>query len=118
MANLAYLFLYTWALSLLGSFLAVAFFASSLVQRRDIEHIEYLVLIVPFLFWFALSLTGLAPKSLANIYESLFLGVGISILYTFRIVGNRRIKFAGKLMLVTACVVAITIYIVTPVLPE
>lgn len=78
------------------------------------------IFILPYWIWFALGLTNLAPKSLANFYEASWLGCLVPVAVLVRITTGQKIKRerAGLAITIALCLAAVLLYWIVPVLPE
>ena len=87
-----------------------------------VRHIDWLLLVLPWLVWFALMLFAGSNKSLSNLGEAFYLGCITAALFVARLglsawLPRRQLAF-GVLALVCSCVAAVSLWAFVPALPE
>ena len=97
--------------------LPVLWIAKERVRWRRSDLIAF---VLPFVVWWALSVSGSRVKSLANLGEAYYISVAIASTGALRAVGAGRLdgRVARVSILVALTAAAMGIYFWTPVLPE
>ena len=91
-----------------------------LARHRSVTLPDMLLFIAPFVLWYALAITGLRPKSMANLVEPLALLPILSCAFGIRTFVARQSSYhrRARAALVVGLVSAVLVYAIMPVLPE
>lgn len=116
--DILYAFFLTWAIYLGGAVVPLMRFAYCFFRKVPVSKFEYSILVIPFGIWFALFLSNLMSKSLANLVEAMWLGGLVSALCLVRILFGKNNRHAFPIFFVCSCVASLGIYFFVPGLPE
>jgi hypothetical protein len=81
---------------------------------------DFLVVVLPCGLWMFLAGTELRPKSLSNLFEVIYLAMGVPLAPIFRLIVGKRMneKVVAAILLIVACGAGAIIYFLVPCLPE
>jgi|1185.fasta_scaffold254800_1 hypothetical protein len=99
---------------------AAALAGGTLLRSRNLVWWDVMIFTVPLVLWLMLSVTGLRPKSLANLIEPIIVAAVVLLAFSLRTFSFRSYSHKARSIaaVLLSCGVTIMLYVLVPVLSE